>query len=65
MKCEICTESEATVHLTLVMQTTEQKSRKLDLCESCAKAHGVNNPTGFSMKKLLELVEKARREHRD
>lgn len=50
MKCDVCKEAEATVHLTQIVTGTIQK---IDLCESCAKAKGVSNPTGFSLADLL------------
>jgi protein arginine kinase activator len=51
MKCEICAKNEATVHLT---QSFGDKFKKLDLCEDCAKTHGVNDPTGFSLAELIK-----------
>lgn len=50
MKCCVCKEREATVHLT---QIAGDKMQKLDLCEDCAKNKGVNDPTGFSLADLL------------
>ena len=50
MKCCVCKEHEATVHLT---QIAGDKMQKLDLCEECAKTKGVNDPTGFSLADLL------------
>ena len=50
MLCDICKENEATVHLT---QMVEGKTKKIDLCESCSKAKGVDDPTGFSLADLL------------
>jgi protein-arginine kinase activator protein McsA len=41
MFCSICKEKPATVHLT---QIVGDKMQKLDLCEDCAKAKGVNDP---------------------
>ena len=38
------------MHLT---QIVGDKMQKLDLCEECAKAKGVNDPTGFSLADLL------------
>jgi protein arginine kinase activator len=46
MKCDVCKEAEATVHLTQIISGTMQK---VDLCESCAKAKGVSDPTSFSL----------------
>ena len=50
MKCCVCNEREAKVHLT---QIAGDKMQKLDLCEECAKSKGVNDPTGFSLADLL------------
>ena len=50
MKCDVCKESEATVHLT---QIINGKMHKIDLCEGCAKTKGVSDPTGFSLADLL------------
>lgn len=50
MKCCVCKEREATVHLT---QIAGDKIQKLDLCEECARSKGVNDPTGFSLADLL------------
>ena len=46
MQCSICKEKPATVHLT---QIVGDKMQKLDLCEECAKAKGINDPTSFSL----------------
>ena len=59
MKCDLCAKTEATVHLT---QTFGDKSRRLDLCEDCAKTHGVNDPTGFSLATLFETVKKQKKD---
>ncbi|HNU98939.1 MAG: UvrB/UvrC motif-containing protein [Verrucomicrobia bacterium] len=50
MLCMVCKQQEATVHLT---QVVEGKIKKLDLCEACSKAKGVDDPTGFSLADLL------------
>lgn len=49
LKCDLCTNS-ATVHLT---QIVNNKVHKVDLCESCAQAKGVTDPSGFSLADLL------------
>ena len=49
MQCCICKEKPATVHLT---QIVGDKMQKLDLCEECAKAKGVNE-TPFSMADMM------------
>ncbi len=50
MLCSICKEKPATVHLT---QIVGDKMQKLDLCEECAKAKGVNDPSGFALADLM------------
>ncbi|MBI4027219.1 MAG: UvrB/UvrC motif-containing protein [Verrucomicrobia bacterium] len=50
MKCDVCKEAEATVHLTQIVSGDIQK---VDLCEACAKAKGVSDPTGFSLADML------------
>lgn len=50
MQCSICKEKPATVHLT---QIVGDKMQKLDLCEDCAKAKGVNDPAGFALADLM------------
>lgn len=50
MVCMVCKKQEATVHLT---QMVEGKIKKLDLCEACSKAKGIDDPTGFSLADLL------------
>jgi protein arginine kinase activator len=50
MQCCVCKEKPATVHLT---QIVGDKMQKLDLCEDCAKAKGVNDPTSFAMADLM------------
>ncbi|GAB5560835.1 MAG: UvrB/UvrC motif-containing protein [Synoicihabitans sp.] len=49
LKCDIC-ENQATVHLT---QIVDHKVHKVDLCEACAQAKGVTDPSGFSLSDLL------------
>jgi protein arginine kinase activator len=46
----VCKQQEATVHLT---QMIEGNIKKLDLCEACSKAKGLDDPTGFSLADLL------------
>ena len=53
MQCSICKEKPATVHLT---QIVGEKMQKLDLCEECAKAKGVNDPTSFGLLADVDLV---------
>jgi protein arginine kinase activator len=49
LKCDLC-DKPATVHLT---QIVNNQIHKLDLCESCAAAKGVTDPSGFSLADLL------------
>ncbi len=49
LKCDLCSKP-ATVHLT---QIVNSKIHKVDLCESCAQAKGVTDPSGFSLADLL------------
>jgi protein arginine kinase activator len=48
-KCNLCGKP-ATVHLT---QIVNNEIHKLDLCEECAAAKGVTDPSGFSLADLL------------
>ena len=50
MRCDVCQSKEATVFLT---QIVEGKMQKVNLCESCSKEKGVNDPTGFQLADLL------------
>ena len=50
MKCCVCKEREATVHLT---QIAGDKMQKLDLCEECSKKKGVSDSTGLALADLL------------
>src|ERR1017187_1129944 len=49
LKCDICSKP-ATVHLTQIL---DNKVHKVDLCEECAQAKGVTDPSGFSLADLL------------
>jgi protein arginine kinase activator len=49
LKCDLCSKP-ATVHLT---QIVNNKVHKVDLCEPCAQAKGVTDPSGFSLADLL------------
>lgn len=49
LKCSHCNKP-ATVHLT---QIVNNKIIKVDLCETCAQAKGVTDPTGFSLADFL------------
>jgi len=58
MRCELCRGSNATVHLT---QIVENEVTKMDLCEACAQEKGVNDPAGFSFANLLRDLGRAQR----
>ena len=49
MVCDICKKNEATVHLTQIL---DNKMLKIDLCEVCSKAKGLQEATGFSLADL-------------
>jgi protein arginine kinase activator len=49
LKCDFCAKP-ATVHLTKIVNN---KVHKVDLCEECAQAKGVTDPSGFSLTDLL------------
>ena len=50
MQCNFC-ENQATVHLS---QIVNKKVHKIDLCEECAKAKGVDDPIAYSLAGLAE-----------
>jgi protein arginine kinase activator len=50
MNCDVCKSNEASVFLT---QIVDGKMQKVNLCESCSKAKGVDDPTGFALADLL------------
>jgi protein arginine kinase activator len=50
MLCDICKKNVAKVHLT---QMDKGETKKIDLCEDCAKVKGIDDPTGFSLADLL------------
>lgn len=54
MMCSLCKKNEATVHLT---QIIDSKVQTIDLCETCSKAKGVDDPASFSLASLLLGVE--------
>ena len=58
MFCCLCKEREANVHITQNQFTGEQTVEKIDLCEDCAKEHGMNDPAGFSLADLLTKKKK-------
>jgi protein arginine kinase activator len=46
----LCKQNEATVHLT---EMAEGKIKKVDLCEECYQAKGMDNPTSFGCADLV------------
>jgi protein arginine kinase activator len=50
MLCMICKQNAAQVHLT---QIVDDKIKKVDLCEDCAKHKGLNDTAGFAIADLL------------
>jgi len=50
MKCELCKENEATIHLTEVIN---DKVTKLHICESCAKIKSEEMQSAFGLTDLL------------
>lgn len=50
MTCDVCKANDATVFLT---QIVDGKMQKVNLCDSCSKAKGVDDPTGFALADLL------------
>lgn len=49
LKCDVCGKP-AKVHLTQILNN---QVHKVDLCEACAQAKGVTDPSGFSLADLL------------
>jgi len=50
MLCMICKQNAAQVHLT---QIVDDKIKKVDLCEECAKHKGISDAPGFAIADLL------------
>lgn len=50
MLCDICKKTDATIHLT---QIVDGKMLKVDMCEACSKAKGVQDAAAFSLGELL------------
>jgi protein-arginine kinase activator protein McsA len=61
MLCCLCHKREAKVHLSYSSDGPTAKAMEIiDLCEECARKHGVNDKAGFSLAALLNEVKKAR-----
>ena len=50
IQCDVCQAKEAEVFLT---QIVGGKMQKVNLCKSCSKDRGVDDPTGFALTELL------------
>src|SRR6184192_2982342 len=50
MLCDVCKCNDATVFLTQIL---EGKMQKVNLCDTCSKEKGVQDPTGFALADLL------------
>jgi protein arginine kinase activator len=50
MQCDVCKTNKASVYLT---QIVKGKMQKVNLCDDCSKAKGVDDPTGFALADLL------------
>jgi len=50
MLCDVCKTNDASVFLT---QIQDGKMQKVNLCDACSKAKGVEDPTGFALADLL------------
>ena len=50
IQCDVCQANEAEVFLT---QIVGGKMQKVNLCKSCSKDRGVDDPTGFALTELL------------
>jgi protein arginine kinase activator len=50
MVCDICKQNEAKVHLSNI---DGDQVQKIDLCEACAKAKGVDDPASYSWASIL------------
>ena len=51
MKCSLCKKQRATVRVTHDPKPGEVV--RVDLCQKCARKHGIDDPTGFSLADLL------------
>lgn len=55
MNCEFCKKEKATIHLT---QVVSGEMKKLNLCQSCAKSHGIDLNSPISITDILMGIEK-------
>ena len=58
MRCDLCQKGKATVHITQDPTPMPGEIVRVHLCERCAKKHGVDDPTGFSLADLLFVLKK-------
>jgi len=59
--CCLCKKQNAKVHITQLIGDDPETAKvveRIDLCEACAKEHGVNDPAGFSLADLLTKKKK-------
>ena len=55
MLCPFCKKNEATIHYTEVLNN---QVKKIDVCEACAKAKGINIELPFSFSDILTALSK-------
>tara|TARA_S200000501_G_C20688576_1_gene684055 strand:+ start:172 stop:693 length:522 start_codon:yes stop_codon:yes gene_type:complete len=55
MNCEFCKKEKATIHLT---QVVNGEMKKLNLCQGCAKSHGIDLNSPISITDILMGMEK-------
>jgi protein arginine kinase activator len=53
MRCDLCKKAKATVHLSQDPRPMAGDIVRVHLCSRCAKKHGLDDPTGFSLADLL------------
>ena len=54
MKCQKCSQNEATIHASFI---AEDKMQSLDLCESCAQTRSVMDPEAIPLDSLIKALE--------
>ncbi len=54
MKCQKCNQNEATVHTCVI---AGDKTKKFDLCETCAQTSGLMDPQAISLESLLTALD--------
>jgi protein arginine kinase activator len=56
MRCDLCKKGKAAVHIT--QHPMRGDMVRINLCQPCARKHGVDDPTGFSLADLLCVLGK-------